>query len=61
MDLYKLIQDLYAEKEKLKRVIASIEALQRAAGGDIPPAPVGESRAPQPQRPSVQRPGAVRA
>lgn len=39
MDLYKAIQDLYAEKEKLERVIASLEDLQRAAGGGIPPAP----------------------
>ena len=31
MDLYKAIQDLYAEKEKLERVIASLEELQRAA------------------------------
>jgi len=37
MDLYKAIQDLYAEKEKLERVIASLEDLQRAAGGGIPP------------------------
>lgn len=39
MDLYKAIQDLYAEKEKLERVIASLEELQRAAGGGIPPTP----------------------
>jgi hypothetical protein len=39
MDLYKLLQDLNAEKEKLERVIASLEELQRAAGGGIPPAP----------------------
>jgi hypothetical protein len=39
MDLYKAIQDLYAEKEKLERVIASLEDLQRAAGGGIPPTP----------------------
>ena len=31
MDLYKAIQDLYAEKEKLERVIASLEDLQRSA------------------------------
>jgi hypothetical protein len=37
MDLYKAIQDLYAEKEKLERVIASLEELQLAAGGGIPP------------------------
>ena len=33
MDLYKAIQELYAEKEKLERVIASLEELQRTAGG----------------------------
>ena len=38
MDLYKAIQDLYAEKEKLERVIASLEELQRASGAD--PVPV---------------------
>jgi hypothetical protein len=31
MDLYKAIQDLYTEKEKLERVIASLEELQRSA------------------------------
>jgi hypothetical protein len=43
MDLYKAIQDLYAEKEKLERVIASLEELQRTAGdAAVPPAkPVG--------------------
>jgi hypothetical protein len=30
MDLYKAIQDLYAEKERLERVIASLEELQQA-------------------------------
>jgi hypothetical protein len=35
MDLYKAIQDLYAEKEKLERVIASLEELQQA-GGSVP-------------------------
>jgi len=33
MDLNKTIQDLYAEKEKLERVIASLEELRAAAGG----------------------------
>jgi hypothetical protein len=33
MDLYKAIQELYAEKEKLERVIASLEELQRTAEG----------------------------
>ena len=31
MDLYKAIRELYAEKEKLERVIASLEELQRSA------------------------------
>jgi hypothetical protein len=31
MDLSKAIKDLYAEKEKLERVIASLEELQRSA------------------------------
>ena len=32
MDLYKAIQDLYAENEKLERVIASLEELQKGGG-----------------------------
>ena len=36
MDLYRAIRELYAEKEKLERVIASLEELQRAAGGKNP-------------------------
>jgi hypothetical protein len=39
MDLYKAIQELYAEKEKLERVIASLEELQLSAGGGIPQVP----------------------
>jgi hypothetical protein len=35
MDLYKAIQNLYAEKEKLEHVIASLEELQRTAGAPI--------------------------
>jgi hypothetical protein len=31
MDLYEAIQQLYAEKERLERVIASLEELQRGA------------------------------
>ena len=31
MDLYKAIRELYAEKERLERVIASLEELQRTA------------------------------
>ncbi len=33
MDLYKALQDLYAEKEKLERAIASLEELQRIGAG----------------------------
>lgn len=43
MDLYKAIQDLYAEKEKLERVIASLEELQRTAGS-LPAPPAGGKR-----------------
>ena len=32
MDLDKAIQELYAEKRRLERVIASLEELQRSAG-----------------------------
>ena len=32
MDLYRAIQQLYEEKERLERVIASLEELQRTAG-----------------------------
>ena len=34
MNLEKTIKDLYEEKEKLERVIASLEDLQRAAGSN---------------------------
>ncbi len=44
MDLYKAIQDLYAEKEKLERVIASLEELQRTAGSLPVPPPGGKRR-----------------
>jgi hypothetical protein len=44
-DLYKTIQDLYAEKEKLQRVIASLVDLQRGGGGDVPLMPkIGKRR-----------------
>lgn len=33
MDLYKALQDLYAEKAKLERAIASLEELQRIGAG----------------------------
>jgi hypothetical protein len=44
MDLYKAIEDLYVEKERLERVIASLEELQRTAGFGIPPAAAGGKR-----------------
>lgn len=43
MDLYKAIQELYAEKEKLERVIASLEELQRTAV-DLPAIPKDSRR-----------------
>jgi hypothetical protein len=39
MDLNKIIKHLNAEKEKLERVIASLEELQRSASLAVPPAP----------------------
>jgi hypothetical protein len=42
MDVYKAIRELYEEKEKLDRVIASLEALQNAA--PEPPLPGSGSR-----------------
>ena len=44
MDLYKTIQDLYAEKEKLERVIASLEELQQTTGSLPLPPSVGKRR-----------------
>jgi hypothetical protein len=44
MDLYKLIQDLCAEKEKLQLVIASLVDLQRGAHGEIPLVPKSGKR-----------------
>jgi len=44
MDLYKAIQELYAEKEKLERVIASLEELQRTAGSLPLPSTGGKRR-----------------
>ena len=38
MDLLKALQELYAEKEKLERVIASLEELQRTSG-ELPKLP----------------------
>jgi hypothetical protein len=43
MDLTKTIQDLYAEKDKLERVIASLEELHRMAAVS-PMAPVQSKR-----------------
>jgi hypothetical protein len=44
MDLFKLIQDLNAERDRLERVINSLQDLQRSSGLDIPPAPDGGKR-----------------
>ena len=45
IDLYKTIQDLYAEREKLQSVIASLIDLQRGAGGEVPQMPkIGKQR-----------------
>jgi hypothetical protein len=56
MDLYKIIQDLNAEKERIERVIASIEELQRSAGLPVPPAPdSGKRRAGRSMRPLEHR------
>ena len=44
MDLYKAIQELYAEKEKLERVIASLEEIQRAGAAAPPAAKTGKRR-----------------
>jgi hypothetical protein len=44
MDLYEVIQELYAEREKLQRVIASLEDLQGAVGEDIPLIPKSGKR-----------------
>ncbi len=38
MDLYKAIQELYEEKERLERVIASLEELQRTGSAPAEPA-----------------------
>jgi NADH:ubiquinone oxidoreductase subunit E len=38
MDLYKAIQELYEEKARLERVIASLEELQKTAGALPEPA-----------------------
>jgi hypothetical protein len=43
MDLFKAIQDLYAEKDRLERVIASLEELQKA-GGSPPNRPKSPKR-----------------
>jgi len=41
MDLYKTIQELYAEKEKLEHVIASLEDLSQISGEVSVPARAG--------------------
>ena len=60
MDLYKAIQDLYAEKEKLERVIASLEELQRTAGS-VPALPKPVKRRGRKSMKSSGAPGGFRA
>ena len=52
MDLYKAIQDLYAEKVNLERVFASLEELQRSAGALPAPAKAGRRRGRKSMSPS---------
>ena len=54
MDLYKALQDLYAEKEKLERAIASLEELQRLSS--LP----GPADTEAPWRKSMNRPSGRR-
>jgi len=44
MDIYKALQDLYAEKAKLERAIASLEELQRLGAGSVPGLPPAGKR-----------------
>ncbi len=46
MDLYRAIQELYEEKDRLERVIASLEELQRTTDvlGEMPPLPKRRGR-----------------
>ncbi|MGA2147423.1 MAG: hypothetical protein ABSH49_20955 [Bryobacteraceae bacterium] len=44
MDLYRALQDLYAEKEKLERAIESLEQLQRAERGGPAANPTSKRR-----------------
>jgi hypothetical protein len=44
MDIYKALQDLYAEKAKLERAIASLEELQRLGGGALSNVPIAGKR-----------------
>jgi hypothetical protein len=54
MDLYKAIQELYGEKERLERVIASLEELQRTAGVSLEPPP-GAKRRGRKSMPATER------
>jgi len=54
MDLYKAIQELYGEKERLERVIASLEELQRTAGASPEPPP-GAKRRGRKSMPATER------
>ncbi|MGA3094980.1 MAG: hypothetical protein ABSF25_00880 [Bryobacteraceae bacterium] len=54
MDLYKAIQQLYEEKERLERVIASLEELQRTAS-DAPVLPLASKRRGRKSMTAVER------
>ena len=54
MDLYKAIQELYGEKERLERVIASLEELQRTSGSISIPLP-GAKRRGRKSMPPIER------
>jgi hypothetical protein len=55
MDLYRTIQDLYEEKEKLERVIASLEELQRTASLAGAPLPLTKRRGRKSMAPNERR------
>jgi len=54
MDLYKAIQELYGEKDRLERVIASLEELQRTAG-PTPEPPLPTKRRGRKSMPAAER------
>ncbi len=55
MDLYKAIQELYGEKDRLERVIASLEELQRTAIALPEPSPAASRRGRKSMTPAERR------